>query len=592
MSDLGRLSSRDLAAYMEADDNVARQAFRAAFRRSLYLLTKIVVCWNEEPNLMAAHVFKERSDWIQWIMSDHKRGLLEDPRSYIKSTSCTRSGPLWCAIQRTDERYDAPSEIERASAFLIARPHLKGVDSRLTLIGDSMANMIRFSGSIRAIVDTNAFFRWCYPELLWDNPRRADRSYTDPEWTLPGRLKPEEPNPFVRTAGVETKVTGGRSDGIWFNDLVGDSNWNSAIEMEKRRSLLATAPMILENRDPDSPQGGFIIVEGNRWSLDDMNSVIHDDFERWSIWRRSVWVCASHGRGSCGRWGTKENVDCAPTTESLWPERYPDANALARLEADTANNTVWAAQYLNDPRAAANISEGNLRSHIVEVRAIETDQGIKRGWCVIDDGNIIPLASMEPHVISVDVASSDEPSSAQTCITWVSRDPITSRRYVNNIRAGHWAADSGTAEEEFLKMWDEVVAKTGRTPRWIVERVAAQTYLVAAIKRLAFTKNIRMTEPILAKPAKGVKKEDRIKGAVGTLLSQELLSVRAGLPLPGYEVRHFPTGPKDFLDSMSQAEIEVFAQRIRTTDEAAQREARRENRRLRVAHGGTTGALI
>ena len=75
-------------AMMDNDEQV-RQVLRAAFRRSIYVWTKVAVCWNEPQNLMDAETYKDSCDWIQWVVSTKKRGLCEDPRGHIKSTRTT-----------------------------------------------------------------------------------------------------------------------------------------------------------------------------------------------------------------------------------------------------------------------------------------------------------------------------------------------------------------------------------------------------------------------------------------------------------------------------------------------------------------------
>jgi len=159
-SDIATLTHRDFDDFIKRDDLAAKMAFRAAFRRSLYLVSKVLVAWSEPRNLMAAVTFKERQDWLQWVVCDHKRGLCEDPRGYIKSSGCTRSVPIFCAIQWTDDERDHPAEVARASTFLSTRLHLRGADSRLLILGDTESNAARFTASTLNIINTNPLYRW------------------------------------------------------------------------------------------------------------------------------------------------------------------------------------------------------------------------------------------------------------------------------------------------------------------------------------------------------------------------------------------------------------------------------------------------
>ena len=597
--DLGNLGPRDFDDYIRRDDLQAKMVFRAAFRRSLYLVAKVITSWNEPRNLMSADTFKERQDWIQWIVSDKKRGLLEDPRGMIKSSGCTRTVPLWLLIQRPDEDMDHPNEFARARDYLVAHLHVKGPDTRILILGDSESNAARFTGSTLNILNTNPLLRWCFPEFIWPNVNRRSYKceYNAREWTPAGRLNETEPNAFVRAAGSETAIVGGRSDVTIFNDLIGEHNCNSPTEILRQRDFVKTAPFLLEDRDPESPSGGVAIVEGNRWLLDDVNSLIHDEFHDWAIWRRSVLRCYVHGAGSCGRWGSDEAKACGPTQVPTWPERYPDMESIERVIRDIADPAKVAAQLFNDPTKASDLDPARMRPFYVEVRPVRDDRGkLSREWCAVvpvaaGGEEILPLAALDPHVISIDPAASDEPGSARTAILWAARDRVTGRRLWIDCVADRWAADSGKAEAAIVDMIEMVHERTGRMPRLAIEKVAAQGYLASAIVHLARARKLRISEPELIKPVKGLAKDDRIRRRIGFVLSQDLLLVRAGLQLPRTEARHFPTGTKDVLDAGGQAE-EVFGSYRGKVMDDDRRDARRAARERRIAQSGVTGAPL
>lgn len=599
MSDLGNLAARDLEALIQSDDLRARMAFRAAIRRSLYNVTKIIVSWTEPRNLMDAEVYKERQDWIQDVVCNTKRGLLEDPRSFIKSSGCTRSVPIFCAIQRPDDRYDHPNEVERATKFLETHPHLRGVDSRLMVCGDSKSNAARFTGSVKTIMETNPFFRWLYPELIWENTRQISYgSWTDEEFSLPGRLSPDQSDAFLRAAGAETKIVGGRTDGLIFNDLVGEHNYRSPSEMAKQRDFVKTAPFLMADRDPRSPYGGFVILEGNRWGLDDVNSMVHDEYMDWSIWRRGIQKCYVHGFGNCGRWGSDASKECGPAPAPLWTARYPDMESIARLVRDVGSAELVAAQYYNDPRTAAELDENNIKDFYWEIRPVRLANGeLTREWCVIvavDGGEeVIPIPSLGPHVISVDPAASSEANTARTAIVWMARDRLTGRRFWLDLVADRWAADSGNAEKAIVEMFKQVEAKAHTKPYILIEKVAAQGYMASALKFLAGSEKppLRLPEIEMIPPVKGVAKFDRIKRRLGFTMSQGLLYLRSGLTLPRTEIRHFPTGTVDSIDAAAQAE-EKFQGIVSSTDSDKLRGARMRRRSMRRFMADRTGVSI
>jgi hypothetical protein len=271
--------------------------------------------------------------------------------------------------------------------------------------------------------------------------------------------------------------------------------------------------------------------------------------------------------------------------------------SVERVIRDIADPAKVAAQLFNDPTKASDLDPARMLPFYVEIRPVRDDRNkLTREWCAIipvaaGGEEVIPLAAMDPHVISIDPAASDEPGSARTAILWVARDRVTGRRFWIECVADRWAADSGHAESAIVDMVELVIERTRRMPKIVVEKVAAQGYLASAITHLARARKIRIAEPELIKPAKGLAKDDRIRRKIGFVLSQDLLYVRAGLQLPRTEARHFPTGSKDVLDAGSQAE-EVIGNYRGTVLNDDRREARRAARERRIAQSGVTGAPL
>lgn len=599
--------SLSLATIQEgiADDNwELRATLRAMFRRSLYAYVKTVTCLYEPENLMDAETFKESCDWLQNVVLNTKRGLYEDPRGHIKTTRSTRSIPPWLSIQRPDPRYDFPKEVDRALAFLDKHPHLKGPDSRLVIGSDSKERAADFVGSTKTDWETNTILRFIAPELIWENYNRLPYGeWSRTSYTLNGRINQSLPDPFLRAVGLDSKVQGGRAEGIIIDDLVGETSYRSAAELERRKAWLRTVGFLLENRDYEHPGGGFILVVGNRWSLDDVNSDIHNNFGDWDIWHRSSYKCIIHLAGNCGRWDDKTERTCADSDEPLWTGRYPNAESLDRVERDVGPE-LFAAQFRNDPTIIAELDAAKFQPFRLSVETTTINKTQYRGWCAVvpkldgrgveipEENEIIPLTVLSPHLVSIDPASSKDIKNARTCVSWFAMDKPTSRVFWLACHGGHWSTDE--APREALKVILDVRSKTGAFPRILIEKVAAQEYFSTALKlnaELQGLKNLRMPTPEMIPPVYGVAKEDRIRRRVGHRLNQGLLLLRAGLQLPKYEARHFPTGTKDALDTHVQAE-EVFQNILGSTRSDALAKARRRKRKARLASADTSGVPL
>jgi hypothetical protein len=594
---MSELSPTDLDALLNTEDSQARATLRAAFRRSLYITTKVGVCFLERPNLMSAKVFKPRSDWLQWIVTDHKRGLLEDPRSFIKSTASSRALPVWLAIQRPHDEYDHPQEVERALNFLAQHPHLRGPDTRIIIGSDSKDRAGMFVDSSRTEWMTNPILRWLFPELLWPNyNRRSYGPWSQLEYSLPGRLNPAMPDPYCRAVGIDSKEQGGRAEILIIDDLVGETSYKSSTELDRRKRWVRTVTNLLENSNYRDPNGGVVLVVENRWSLDDVNSMIHDELRDWSIWRRGAYPCIVHNYDSCGRWGSDETKECGPQSISLWTDRYPDVEALEAVRRDKGDE-VFAAQWLNDPTIASALDEAKFNTFVLEPATVRDPLSgtIVRDLCAITQnrdgqtGDTIPISSLTDHLISIDPATSTDHTAARTAISWMATDKPTLRRYWLDCRAGRWDADEAVLQA--VQLIEHVSRLIGRTPRILCEKVAAQSYMGTAIKILANQRRLRVHEVEMIAPKRGPGKVDRITQRVGNVLGQGLYYLRAGLALPRAEVRHFPTGTLDTLDTAAQAE-EVFLRTYSAADSNALLAARKRARRLRLARSTTTGAPL
>lgn len=585
-------------AGIQSKDWKLRATMRAIFRRSLFAFTKFVTCFNEPINLMDVETYKEPSDWLQWVVTTKKRGLLEDPRGHIKSTRVARALPEWLAIQRPDENLDFPEEYDRAMEFLEKHHHIRGVDSRYVVACDSKERAAMFVGSSKTDWDTNIVLRYIAPELIWPNSNRLDYgSWQNAGYSLRGRHNPALVDPYLRAVGIDSKAQGGRAEGIIVDDLVGETSYKSPQELTRRQEYVRTIPFILENRDLQHIDGGFVLVDGNRWALDDVNSMIHNEFKDWAIYHRAAYKCIVHGSKNCGRWADNTERDCALTDETLWKGRYPNTESLERILAE-ASDEIVAAQLLNDPTTAAELrAEKYVEFRLEIANCIVNNKTVRKWACVIegkdDEKETIPLDALTQHCLSIDPADSKNVKNARTCISWFGYDALTGRVFWLDCKADHWQASEAT--EAAYQMFTDVVDKLGgMKPRILIEKVACQGYFGAALSFRAQTDprgRSFMPKPEMIPPAQGLAKDDRIRRRTGNRLGQGLLYLRSGLQLPKWETRHFPTGTKDALDTHAQVE-EVYLQQTSHANSARLAAARKRKRARRLAAATSTGVPL
>lgn len=609
--DLSQLTG-DGAIELSGDDRDwrSRAEFRARSRRSLFYFTKTAVCAMEPENLMTARSFKESSDWLQWIVEVHKRGLFEDPRDHIKSYRSTVAIPLWIPILVPDEEFDHPNEVQRALRFLEDHPHLKGADMRIAIGSESKDRATDWVRASKMQWDSNQVLRWAFPEVMWpDSDRRDYGRWSDEEYHLPRRKNLGLPDGYLRSVGIESKETGGRADAIIIDDLNSEKSVESPSELAYRTRWFKSITQLLDKRDPKQAGSGFVLLVTNRWALDDTNSHIHDEMAQYSIWHRAAHRCIVHDFGNCGRKPSdREDDDCGPITGlpthemGIWPEKHPDLDAV---RADLGDDT-YAAQWENDPTKRGDLDAKKFVPFRLEVRALSLGGADpRRMWCAINDeirdetgsiivkADIVPIRQLALHHISIDPAGADEESEARKrgktarwAITWDAFDKITGRHYVLDCRAHHWPPDEAITAA--FDTWNDCTEMLGERMPFICEKVAAQTLVGSALRFKFQAEKMRPPQVEMMTVPRGLAKYDRTKKRLGNRLGQYRLYLREGLLLPRTEARHAPTGTMDTLDAISQAEakfLEAHGGHGNADANRAKRKARR--RRARMSSGRT-----
>lgn len=598
MSDLRSFTDDALAKAMRTNDEKYRQVLRAMARRSFYFLTKAISQHGKFPNLFSERTFKARQDWLQDVFVNTKRGCLSDPRNYIKTEGCTIPAPVWLAIQVPNEEFDAASEFKRASEFVIEHPHLAlGVNARYVLASDSMKTARKWTGLSKKQWELNPVLRWLFPEFVYESPiHESGGQWSNDGFTPKGRTQLIS-DPFLRPIAVDTREQGGRADGMFIDDLIGEQEYRSINAIEERKSFLRTITGLLHQPNYRDPLGGFVIYIGNRWTLNDVVSMIHEELDDWSIWSRSDRTCMIHGFGNCGRRKVFEDTTCVPTTTPNWPEKYADIHALEAVELDMGAQ-AYAAQRLNDPTHASELDESKLRSFTLAVEQVTDGSGqTARAWCVVvrdEAGKIekIPITQLTDHLVVIDPAGSTDIHAARTAVSWFAYDQPTGRRFWLDARGDRLSP--GDAIKLMYSVVRDAYKILGKVPHVMCEDVGLQSYVNSALTMYANTasEGVRIGFVEGVKVPRGETKESRQRDRVGNLLDNGMLYLRTGLAGPRTELRHWPSGTKDFLDTLVMAEDRYLSKRIGARSERLR--ARRSFRRqlLRETAGAAGVGVI
>ncbi len=587
---------------VEQDEWIRRADFRARCRKSLWFLTKTVICADESPNLLTERTFKESSKWLQRVLTHHKRALFEDPRNHTKSYRSTKAIPVWVGIQRPHVEYDHPEEVDRVNAFLKKHTHIKGPDTRIVIGSETSKKAGKWVDASRRVWEHNAMLQWAFPELVWSNYNKPDYGkWEQSEYYLPGRRNIGLPDGFVRSIGTTSMDTGGRADIFLIDDLLSELSAKSITEVAYRCEWLRSILQQLESIHC------VALLITNRWALDDPNSMIHDEMPSWSIWSRAAWVCGTHGRGNCGRRPSdQEHDECTPTEEPLWPERHDDLDAVRELHGDEIFFTQWG----NRPQLKAELDVTKLIEFTLDTRMIpgeETGNPVRKLCVCIPEQRdhkthevvaaheIIPIERLRGHYISIDPASADDDSKARMmgrtsrwAASWFAIDAPTGRVVWLACRADHWGPTD--AIEHIYQLWREASGIMQRKLPFLCERVAAQTLVKAALKFRAQNDQITIHPDLVENipVPRGIQKDDRIRKRYGWRLGQRKVLLRRGIVLPRIETRHFPTGSKDTLDTEAQYEEKALElQGLRRDIRSVK--TRRAMRARQIANADRTG---
>lgn len=195
---------------------------------------------------------------------------------------------------------------------------------RILIMQQSQEKVREVMNAIRGILRGSTFTHY-FPELV---PRPHDR-FSDHAIDVP--RQGNYPESTISARGINSAITGGHFDVHILDDVIGQEQKDSDLEMQSAISWFKNSnPLFVDYLN------GIRIVIGTRWALNDLYQYVLD------LGNHAVWNVGCY-------WDSRAAQIGFPETEarSLFPERYPD-EVLARMEAETEPD-VWSFQYLNVP---------------------------------------------------------------------------------------------------------------------------------------------------------------------------------------------------------------------------------------------------
>jgi hypothetical protein len=397
---------------------------------------------------------------------EHLRLVLELPRWHYKTTLVAEGLPMWWALPFTPMDEELMRQAGYDDAWIRWMRYAHDRDTSTLLIAETEKNTVLNGTLIDHHYQNNDLFRWIFPEIIPDGTT-----------TWNNEIKIHRRSPHVSEIrkegtyhyrGVGQAVTGLHPARAIEDDLFG---------LEAQQSEAVAEATIRYHRMLGGVIGdGDNVVDGNRWSVADLDGWIRENDKTFAIESHSA-------LGGC--------CEAHPAGQPLFPEEWP----LDKLEYQRKRmgDYDFSHQFLNLP-----VIEGDcvfrpewLREYRFKQSHPELPLDDPGNWLFIEhevvNGKVIadyPCNAMEVRMV-IDPNHAGKKGRCKHAITVTCLDTETDNFYLLDA----WSNSCGYTEfvEEIYRMGE----KWGLREAWL-ETVASQIYL----KYYLDEKNNRVKRPL------------------------------------------------------------------------------------------------
>jgi len=498
--------------------------WRAAAAESLYFFSSVIGA-HEIP--LAENVMTYRTHGPICTLLEHQELthiLIEYPRKHLKSTIASRDYPIWCLLKKIVsgvDPYDCNAIIS-GTARLAERHWL----------------------DIKSMVENESnFLRFLFPELEPHESKGWNKSigFIHRAW--------DRKDPTFEA--LSKKSAGKHFDRIIADDLIDEENYDSEDAVENAVILFRMANNLLEKSTDQ------LIVVGNRWTMRDLNTHIHEEAEQagWTI----LSVDAETGPNLSGSWCCYnlpadvhvELQDLAKLAEScgaIWPERI-DRTYLNKLRAQL-KPAIYAAHYRNRPEDpdAVDFDASLIKS--CRIVHIEGEPALQ----FFPENEILPFSALNIY-ITWDPALDGKSSRSENAIAVTfTAPPRASARSSQRMRVGiikeHCRKESPRLSQKkfmaFIRTYNRWLHSSG------MEEVLFQRVLKDLIRDDAESYRL-FTGLRKIKTPTNQSKDQRIRAWLGHFIEQGDFYIEEGCPRALEQVRYFGVEgmPRDLIDAIA-----------------------------------------
>ena len=515
---------QQLAPYLGHDISEGGELWhlwRAACAESLFFFTKAVVCHDVPPSL---NVMTYRTHGAIARLLEHteiSHALIEYPRKHLKSTMASMAYPIWRLVNRVAAQED---------------PY-----DRWAIISGTAKLAQRHWLDCKGIFDENKFFQMLFPDLEINHDKGWNQSV--------GYLKRAWDRKDPTFEALSKKSAGKHYEGIICDDLIDEENYDSPDAVENAITLFRMANNLIEK------EGDQLIVVGNRWGLNDLNTHIHN------IAVEGNWAVLSVNTETGANWGGEFSCVNLPddvmadldlihqtalSEKCIWPERItPSYLKKLRVELGPA---IYAAQYLNQPDdpEATDFNTEQLKSCRFEM----DDQGNPGVW-FFPENDWVPFSQMNLYV-TWDPALDGKSSKSENAVvvTFTAPPREGKKRMRVGVLKEHARKESPRKSLDkfmaFLRAFKGYIHSSG------IEEVLFQKVLKDLIQDKADEHHI-FTGLRKLKTPRNQSKDQRIRAWLGDYIERGYFYVEENCPKTLRQIKLFGVegAPRDIIDAVA-----------------------------------------
>ena len=475
-------------------DTVEREAIRRLCLQSLYHFVKIIIGHSGQGKIINQTIHKPILDFTQ-NQKVKRKGILM-PRGFLKSTTVTKSKPIWDWLRNHEER------------ILIAN--------------ETFTSAKLFMAFVKQQIEQNELLHYIYPETKLTDDWKKSHRWSSEELDLPRKGVYSEPSFSV--IGVGGAAQGRHFTKIYLDDIIGKAARDSDVVRDDTERWYHNVKELLDIPDIYRKDASELVVIGTHWGPGDIYSKIMAE-DKDFIWK----------------------VIPAETEEGIptWPEKY-SAEYIKKMKESPDDYIIFYTQYQNNPMATDLTDFKRQWLHYFDYYQNEDGETAIRYIDAEQEPKTVLLSDLE-FSGTIDPAFSEGgmKKTSRTAIVVVGTDKATNTHFI----VESWAKRISEPEEMYKQVVD--FHSKYRCKRWGMEIFSQQQVYMKGLEHYAGQSGIHVPLMTLPRDTGKNAKDTRIR-TLADDFSQNRVYLHQSMNNLLSEYYAFPMGStNDILDALA-----------------------------------------